>query len=262
MKAQSLVKHAMVKTLDRLSRSSRIDMITFSMIACHDSWRDNASDELKFLAFCGSMQHIAHGQLLQDLWVLFELDLKSNGYFVEFGAYDGSRHSNTKLLEENFGWSGVLAEPNPEMANVLRSSRSANVDARCVWDVSGDEIDLLVTGDAELSTVRGYASPDLHTDTRRATIVRTVSVPTVSLNDLLDEYRAPNTFDFMSVDTEGTELRILRSFDFTKHRPYLLAVEHNGRADEQDLDNLLFAQGYERRFRSMSRWDGWYRLRT
>ncbi|MGP3985161.1 hypothetical protein, partial [Streptomyces sp. KR80] len=138
--------------------------MTFSTIALHDSWRDNASDELKFLAFCGSMQHIAHGQLLQDLWVLFELDLKANGYFVEFGAHDGARHSNTKLLEDRFGWTGLLAEPNPDMADILRSSRSAAVDGRCVWDVSGDSVALLVTGDPELSTVTGYASPDLHSD--------------------------------------------------------------------------------------------------
>lgn len=261
MNARSLFHRVAVGTLNRLARTPRVARAVFAMIGFHDHWQDNTSDEVRFLAFCGSLRHLAHGQILQDLWVLYELDLQPGGYFVEFGAYDGTSHSNTKLLEERFGWTGLLVEPNPDMADLLRRSRSAMVDARCVWDVTGDEVDLLLTGDAELSTVADHAVRDLHTDVRHATAVRQVCVATVSLNDLLDEYSAPDVVDFMSVDTEGTELRILRAFDFSKHRPRLVAIEHNGRADERDLDALMSANGYERRFRSMSGWDGWYRLR-
>ena len=208
MKARSALKQTVVTSLNRFSRSPRVAAASFSLIALHKSW-ERSSDELRFLAFCGSMRHLAHGQLLQDLWVLYELDLMPSGYFVEFGAYDGSRHSNTKLLEDRFGWNGLLVEPNPAVAHTLRLTRSAIVDGRCVWDVSGDTVELVVTGDAELSTVADHAGHDLHSDTRRATAVRRVAVRSVSLNDLLDEYSAPKVIDFLSVDTEGTELRIL-----------------------------------------------------
>lgn len=249
-------------TLNRLSRTSRVAYPLFAMIGFHDHWRTHSAEELRFLAFCGSLRHLAHGQILQDLWVLFELDLKIQGYFVEFGAYDGTAHSNTKLLEERLAWTGVLAEPNPELAAALRSGRSAAVDGRCVWDRSGEEVELLLTGDAELSTVVEHAGNDLHTATRRATAVRTVTIPTVSLDDLLDEYGTPAEFDFLSVDTEGTELRILRAFDFARHRPRLVAVEHNGRRDDEaTLDALMAGHGYERRFRALSDWDAWYRFR-
>lgn len=259
---RSLFHRATVTTLNRLSRTPRVAYPVFAMIGFHDHWRDNSAEELRFLAFCGSMRHLAHGQILQDLWVLFELDLQAKGYFVEFGAYDGTSHSNSKLLEERFDWTGLLAEPNPDMAEALRHSRTATVDDRCVWDVSGDTVELLLTGDAELCTVVDHAGRDLHTDARRATAVRTVAVPTVSLDDLLAEHDAPAEFDFLSVDTEGTELRILQAFDFAAHRPRLVAVEHNGRrADEAALDALMAGNGYERRFRTLSDWDAWYRLR-
>jgi FkbM family methyltransferase len=250
-----------VSTLNRIAGTPRIASAIFAMMAFHDHWRRHASDELRFLAFCGSMGHISHGQILQDLWVAFELDLQPRGYFVEFGAHDGSLHSNTKLLEDRFGWTGLLVEPNPDMANVLRRNRSAVIDSRCVWDVTGETVELLLTGDSELSTVADHATRDLHTDTRRATGVRIVSVPTVSLNDLLDEHGAPVCIDFLSVDTEGTELRILQAFDFSKNKPRLVAVEHNHREDQRDLDVLMIANGYERRFRRISDWDAWYRLR-
>jgi FkbM family methyltransferase len=260
--ARALFHRGAVTSLNRLARIPRVAYATFAMIGFHEYWNEHASEELKFLAFCGSMRHLAHGQILQDLWVLYELDLTPRGYFVEFGAYDGTSHSNTKLLEDNFSWSGLLAEPNPDMADALARTRSAVVDPRCVWDVTGDTVDLLLTGDPELSTVAEHATHDLHTDARHATAVRTVSVPTVSLDDLLAEHSAPAGFDFMSVDTEGTELRILRAFDFAKYRPRLVAVEHNGRTSERELDALMADNGYERRFRSLSDWDGWYRLRN
>jgi FkbM family methyltransferase len=231
------------------------------LIAVHDHWQETISDEARFLAFCGSMRHLAHAQLLQDLWVLFETDLRTDGYFVEFGAFDGRTHSNTLLLEERFAWNGVLAEPNPDLIDDLRRTRSAIVDGRCVWDRSGGSVELLLTGDPELSTVANDAVPDLHTDERLTATARSVSVSTVSLNDLLREHRTPPEFDFLSVDTEGTEVRVMESFDFSAHRPSLVAVEHNMRAaDEQRLDSLMTEEGYQRRFRSMSRWDAWYRL--
>ena len=262
MDKRSLFHRVTVSTLNRLARTPRVASAAFAMVGFHEHWSGNASDELRFLAFCGSMRHLSHGQILQDLWVLYELDLQPQGYYVEFGAYDGTAHSNSKLLEERFGWTGLLVEPNPDMADALRSGRSSTVDARCVWDRTGETVELLVTGDAELSTVADHATSDIHTGARHATAVRTVSVPTVSLNDLLDEHDAPEIIDFMSVDTEGTELRILKAFDFSKRPPRLVAVEHNRRNDERDLDGLMFSAGYERRFRAMSDWDAWYRLRA
>ena len=52
-----------------------------------------------------------NSQLRQDLFVLNELDFKENGYFVEFGATDGIKLSNSYLLEKSFNWNGILAEP-------------------------------------------------------------------------------------------------------------------------------------------------------
>lgn len=84
---------------NHIAGSSRWGYAAFASLALDDSWSDRASDESRFLALCAGMSHLAHGQLLQDLWVVHELKMKPGGYFVEFGAHDGDFHSNTYLLE-------------------------------------------------------------------------------------------------------------------------------------------------------------------
>lgn len=72
-------------------------------------------------------------QFRQDLFVLTELNFKHNGYFVEFGASDGVNLSNTFLLEKEFNFVGILAEPNPSEWKDLRKHRNVIFEDRCVW---------------------------------------------------------------------------------------------------------------------------------
>jgi FkbM family methyltransferase len=216
------------------------------------------NEALDFLVFCQTNRAQANGQLLQDLWVLYETDAQKGGYFIEFGAVDGLAHSNTLLLERQFGWTGILAEPNQDMAAALHANRTAQIDMRCVWSVSGETVQLLVTDDPELATVDDRASEDIHSSVRRESS-RRLSVETVSLTDLLDRHNAPAVIDYLSVDTEGTELEILTGFDWARRDIHLVSVEHNHRTDEATLDLLMYSKGYERRFSNFSNFDAWYR---
>ena len=167
-------------------------------------------------------------QLRQDLWVLHETRHKRNGYFVEFGAADGVNLSNTCLLEREFGWRGILAEPNPAWHAALRQNRKADIDLRCVFGRSGERVAFAATKHPELATIVGYEFNDGHRLARQDRTV--VEVETVSLNDLLTQHDAPHEVDYISIDTEGSELDILAPFDFKRWNVTLFSVEHNATA--------------------------------
>ncbi len=196
----------------------------------------------------------------QDLWVLHETQHKKSGFFVEFGAADGILLSSTLMLERDFGWRGILAEPHPAWHADLGRNRSAEIDHRCVFTRTGERMKFAATRHAGLATIIDFLATDGHAKSRAEHEI--IDVETVSLNDLLESHRAPQRIDYISVDTEGSELSILEQFDFKTWDVSLFAVEHNRTAQEHALDELMFRNGYERRFAAYSPIDAWYRKKT
>jgi len=195
-------------------------------------------------------------QMHQDLFVLQELDEKRNGFFVEFGASDGCLFSNTALLEREFGWTGILAEPARLYHGQLVRNRKCSLDFRCVWPKTGECVDFSETSYPELSTAVSFFDSS---DAPRKEIERYL-VETVSLNDLLKDHGAPKDIDYISVDTEGSEFDILSAFDFDVHNVRIFTIEHNwGHTPaRQNIYKLMTSKGYERKFEFFSQWDDWY----
>lgn len=200
----------------------------------------------------------AKAQLFQDLWVLWELGEKTGGYFCEFGATDGVDLSNTFLLEKSYGWTGALAEPNPIYHQPLAAARDCHVSHKCVLGQSGRTMRFNCTKLPQLSRLDAIAPDDGHERLGRRKIERVIEVETISLDDLLDEAGAPDHIDYISVDTEGSELDILEHFDFGRRSVTLFSVEHNRTPQRDRIHGLLTAQGYVRRFVEFTRFDDWY----
>jgi hypothetical protein len=66
---------------------------------------------------------------------------------------------------------------------------------------------------------------DLHAS--RRIVNSNYKVNTLSLNDLLLENNAPKEIDFVSIDTEGSEIEIIQQFDFKKYHIKIVIIEHN-----------------------------------
>lgn len=216
-----------------------------------------------FANFCAANYLKSHAQLFQDLLVLFLLRGKQSGYFVEFGATDGVYLSNTKILESNFHWKGVLAEPAHCWHDALTKNRSAAIDKRCVWSSSGSTIMFKQAKEAELSTVASFISHgDAHAE-RRENGGDSYPVETISLNDLLKFHNSPQEIDYLSIDTEGSELSILEEFNLDRYDVGIITVEHNFVEDNRKaILDLLTARNYIRIFPELSDFDDWYVKKT
>jgi len=210
-----------------------------------------------FLDYCFLNCKVSRSQLFQDLFVQFLLKDKYKGYFVEFGATDGISLSNTYLLEKKYGWSGILAEPAKCWKKSLRENRDCNIDTRCVWRSSGDVLEFNETLEEELSTINNFSNQDLHSASRLKGTK--YDVESISLNDLLLFHGAPRDIDYLSIDTEGSELTILTNFNFDIYNISIITVEHNfTNPIREEIHSLLTKKGYVRVMERFSQWDDWY----
>lgn len=219
----------------------------------------SGSDTPGDAAWLAELKKKSVSQLGQDLWVLEQTAYKRGGFFVEFGATDGVLLSNTWLLEKEFGWHGICAEPNPDFFGQLRKNRTCIVSDACIAGETGNEIEF-VFADA-YGGFAIYADADMHAEKRAAyrQIGRKAWLTTISLHDFLKQHNAPHEIDYLSIDTEGSELEILSAFPFSEWKIRLLTVEHNFAPQREQIRLLMMKHGYQR---IESKWDDWYILMT
>jgi FkbM family methyltransferase len=199
---------------------------------------------------------LSQAQLRQDLFVLSELGFKRGGFFVEFGAASGKELSNTWLLEKHFGWQGILAEPAKCWHQRLAANRSCEIEHRCVWESTGERLFFDEAESAELSTISDFSAGDMHAEARKKH--QTYEVTTVSLNDLLGGRPQPSSYDYLSIDTEGSEFEILSACDFIKYPFKVITCEHAYTPKREKLHRLLTSVGYVRKHENLSDFDDWY----
>jgi len=197
---------------------------------------------------------MSYSQLGQDEWVIDTLG-KKPGYFVEFGATDGKDKSNTYLLEKFMGWAGIVAEPQKMWHEELIKNRKCHIDFNCVFTTTGDTVRFIEAG--EFGTMADYAKADHHYKNRENKTE--YEVQTITLHDLLDKYNAPNTVDYLSIDTEGSEYAILSEYNWSRMFR-TITVEHNNTPSRELIHELLTTKGYLQHPPHLTKWDSWYFL--
>ena len=262
-KLQSKIFHLLIKVKNYSEEENKgvkkhylllRDRIRLSLLLSNLQSKESGEKSLAthFLNNCYKYLQASKGQIFQDIFALTIAQEKKSGFFVEFGATNGVKLNNSYLLEAQFSWSGILAEPGRGWQEELATNRKCTIDTRCVFSKSGEEILFTQHSDPELSGITNYLGQEANNQLSYA-------VPTVSLQDLLVENNAPNLIDYFSIDTEGSEFDILNAFDFSKFTFKCITVEHNyHEIVRQKIYQLLIDNGYQRVLEHISAHDDWY----
>ena len=191
----------------------------------------------------------AYSQCDQDLVVLgiFAKNKLSKGRYIDIGAHDGVSLSNTKIFEE-IGWDGVCIEPNPDVFKLLmKNRRSINLNV-AISDKNGTADFIKINGKSEmLSGIADFMSESHEKrikseNSQNGGDSEKIVVKTRNIMGIIDEYFTDRHIDFMSIDVEGGEFKILKSIDFEKYVIDLLVVEKN--YDESIVYEFMMSQGY------------------
>jgi FkbM family methyltransferase len=159
----------------------------------------------------------------QDLKVLDYFNNKKGGFYIELGAHNGVEISNTLLLEKDFGWTGILIEPVNSTFKQLLVNRPNNINLNdVIYSIDGKKVVFEEKSSPVLSGIKDDLGIYKHTQHNNEYTKITKTLTTV-----LDESKAPNYIDYLSLDTEGSELEILKGLDFNKYKIGYIDIEHN-----------------------------------
>lgn len=226
-------------------------LVSSAVIGSHWSRNLSLTSDLKLYSQSG-----------QDAWLVeyFSRRKTDTGIYVDIGAHDGVTFSNTYFLEKEMKWSGLLIEPQQKHHRNLYLNRpNSIIIPYCAYNHTGMMRFVEITESSETSDVPGGADmlsglEDSYKDfwfhwtdelRRKYETKRVVkSVPCYNIQGILDDHGITN-IDYLSVDTEGSEMAILRAIDFKRVKISVIHVECSFYENRVEAYNFLTKVGYK-----------------
>lgn len=177
----------------------------------------------------------------QDKWVIEEvLNRKKNGFFLDLAAADGITHSNSFTLERKYGWRGICIEPNPVFYNKLSKTRKCICEKVAIND-KNEKVQFRIDNGYLGGIVAEDTDNNKHTRGEQLKKATIIDVEATTLESILDKHNAPKIIDYFSLDVEGSEERIIKSFNFNKYQFNCITIERPTKL----VNKILFDNGYE-----------------
>jgi len=201
-----------------------------------------------FIKFLLKNMKFSKSQVYQDLFIIYYSKLKTNGKFIEIGGGNGIDLSNTYLHEKNYKWNGIICEPDSRSHKKIKNNREAILEKKAVSNLCKKNIIFYKNNDPYSSSLKkiGTKSKQFVTNT-------------ICLNHLIEFYNFGNNIDYISIDTEGNELDIIKKFNFKKYKVNFFTIEHNFKTKMREkIFKIMKRNGFKRVFKYLSYMDDWY----
>ena len=157
-----------------------------------------------------------------DSLVLNIFKNQKNGLYLDIGCGHPIKNNNTYLLNKK-GWSGINIDLDEENIDLFNSYRKKDVNlATAVSDKEGETDLYFYHSKSALNTISKE-----NADFQKAKVSSIKKIKTQTINKIIENSPFKDRkIDFLSVDVEGSELAILKNFDFAKYTPKVIVVEY------------------------------------
>ena len=181
-----------------------------------------------------------------DLIIDYIFKNTKNGFYLDIGAQHPISNNNTYLLYKR-GWRGVnidLDKKNIDLFNIARPNE-INLNY-AVSNVNG-EADLFFYHDASpINTLNEKISTF-----QKAKVSKIKKIHTKTLNNVLGSINLKKKINYMNIDVEGSEEKILEGFDIDKYKPDVISIEYLDlrmkklEFKNNDINNLMNSNLYK-----------------
>jgi FkbM family methyltransferase len=156
-----------------------------------------------------------------DLIINYIFKNLKNGFYIDVGAQHPISNNNTYLLHKK-GWKGInidLDQRNIDLFNIARS-KVINLNF-AVSDVDGETDLFFYHEGSPINTLSKEVS-----NFQKAKISKVKKIRTKTLNSILENIDLKEKINYMNIDVEGEEEKILKGFDIKKYKPDVISIEY------------------------------------
>lgn len=180
-------------------------------------------------------------------WILDQFPAGYRGHAIDVGASDGVSVNTTFVLEKAHGWTVISVEPNPAFHPYLVAQRA--MVEKCALAAESKESE---TFHVHINNPESFSSlkPKVRNDKYPTEGMSwdTLTVPVKTVDEILARWEFPK-LDALCIDTEGTELDVLKGCDLAKWKPRVIVAEC---WDEPvEIQAMIGLLGYQRRNKSV-----------
>ena len=178
----------------------------------------------------------------EDTAVLNFFKDKKNGFYVDVGCYHPTHRNNTYLLHKE-GWSGVNIDTSKFSIDLFNHMRPKDLNYNCAISNKNEIIKLFYQKElSQLSTTERDQAETVFQGN-----IKEKEVQAFTLDEILDRDKFKDIkIDFLDIDVEGADLKVLEGLSFDKFKPELVCVEiHSIEIKKSDIYNFLVDKNYE-----------------
>jgi len=174
----------------------------------------------------------SYAQNLEDVLLFRIFKNKKSGFYIDIGAHHPNIMSITKIFYDDLRWNGINIDPIKESIDIFNEERKRDINiCSGISDYIGTSKFYVIKGkleNGESASALSTFSHDLALETckRFNFSHETREIPVTTLEQLCKRYLHPGTHvDFLKIDAEGCEEKILAGMNFDKIRPTILVIE-------------------------------------
>lgn len=174
--------------------------------------------------FLGRKPKASYSQCGEDLIIRYVFNLRGlkNPSYIDIGANDPFFLNNTAIFYKS-GSRGINIEANPQLATNFKMHRKKDINLNIGISDKDEELDFYIMADNTLSTFSKEECDYMMKNGKKLSAVKKIQLRTIS--EIIQKYNNNIFPDFLTIDVEGLDFKILQSIDFQKSSPKVICVE-------------------------------------